>query len=177
MSIQESLILSAAKFTKNILVNRITININNTQSRNTLHHGRCVLGIGNKLITPLPVMINRRETGSIKLKSTIKKAYGIITYEIDDKCEGSLPLLLIVGWKISIIGKNKWFVFIGCETDSDFPDERSIKKYLKENGSTGSNTFDFEAHSTTINGSINDGNNAQLNICVRSWGLLDRLFS
>ncbi|PKY58833.1 hypothetical protein RhiirA4_481080 [Rhizophagus irregularis] len=157
MSILESLIMTAAKFTKNILVNRIKINITNTQSRNTLHHGRCVHGIGNKLITPLPVMINRRETGSIKLESTIKKAYGIVTYEIDDKCEGSLPLLLIVGWKISIIGKNKWFVFIGCETDSDFPDERSIKKYLKENGSTGSNTFDFEAHSTTINGSINDG--------------------
>ncbi|RGB44219.1 hypothetical protein C1646_778696 [Rhizophagus diaphanus] len=157
MSIQESLILSAAKFTKNILVNRITININNTQSRNTLHHGRCIHGIGNKLITPLPVMINRRETGSIKFKSIIKKACGIITYEIDDKCEGRLPLLLIVGWKISIIGKNKWFVFIGYETDPDFPEERSINEYLKENGNTGSNTLDFEAHSTTIDGSINDG--------------------
>ncbi|CAB4442711.1 unnamed protein product [Rhizophagus irregularis] len=177
MSIQESLILSAAKFTKNILINRITININNTQSRNTLHHGRSVLGIGNKLITPLPVMINRRETESIKLESTIKKAYGIVTYEIDDRCEDSLPLLLVVGWKISIIGKNKWFVFIGYETDPDFPDERSINEYLKENGNTGSNTLDFKAHSTTIDGSINDGNNAQLNICIRPWGLLDRLFS
>ncbi|PKC06419.1 hypothetical protein RhiirA5_419597 [Rhizophagus irregularis] len=162
MSILESLIMTAAKFTKNILVNRIKINITNTQSRNTLHHGRCVHGIGNKLITPLPVMINRRETGSIKLESTIRKANGIV---------------MMISWKISIIGKNKWFVFIGCETDPDFPDERFIKKYLKENGNTGSNTLDFEAHSTTVDGSINDGNNAQLNIGARSWGLLDRLFS
>ncbi|CAB4442614.1 unnamed protein product [Rhizophagus irregularis] len=153
MSIQESLILSAAKFTKNILINRITININNIQSRNTLHHGRSVLGIGNKLITPLPVMINRRETESIKLESTIKKAYGIVTYEIDDRC-----------------------AYCRLE-DPDFPDERSINEYLKENGNTGSNTLDFKAHSTTIDGSINDGNNAQLNICIRPWGLLDRLFS
>jgi hypothetical protein len=34
-------------------------------------------------------------------KSTIKKACGSITYEIDDKCMGDLPLLLIVGWKVS----------------------------------------------------------------------------
>ncbi|CAB5198164.1 unnamed protein product [Rhizophagus irregularis] len=175
-SIPESLILSATKFTKNILVNKITININNTQSRNTLHHGRYVLGIGNKSVTPLPVTINRKETGSTKFKSTIKKAYGIVIYEIDDIYNGSLPLLLIVGWKISIIGKNKWFVFIGCETDPDFPDERSINEYLKENGNTGTNTLDFEAHSTTIDGSINDGNNAQLNICIRSRGLMDRFF-
>ncbi|CAB4491081.1 unnamed protein product [Rhizophagus irregularis] len=143
---------------------------------NTLHHGRYVLGIGNKSVTPLPVTINRKETGSTKFKSTIKKAYGIVIYEIDDIYNGSLPLLLIVGWKISIIGKNKWFVFIGCETDPDFPDERSINEYLKENGNTGTNTLDFEAHSTTIDGSINDGNNAQLNICIRSRGLMDRFF-
>ncbi|PKY61506.1 hypothetical protein RhiirA4_431860 [Rhizophagus irregularis] len=152
-SIPESLILSATKFTKNILVNKITININNTQSRNTLHHGRYVLGIGNKSVTPLPVTINRKETGSTKFKSTIKKAYGIVIYEIDDIYNGSLPLLLI----ISIIGKNKWFVFIGYETNPDFPDERSINEYLKENENTGTNTLDFEAHSTTIDGSINDG--------------------
>jgi hypothetical protein len=36
-----------------------------------------------------------------KSKSTIKKACGSITYEIDDKCMGDLPLLLIVGWKVS----------------------------------------------------------------------------
>ncbi|CAB4442729.1 unnamed protein product [Rhizophagus irregularis] len=72
----------------------------------------------------------------------------LFTYEIDDRCEDSLPLLLIVGWKISISEKNKWIKYFG-----------------------------FKAHSTTIDGSINDGNNAQLNICIRPWGLLDRLFS
>ncbi|GET04126.1 hypothetical protein GLOIN_2v1787352 [Rhizophagus clarus] len=149
-------------------VNKIKININNTQSRNTLHHGKRFLG--NTLIKPLPVTINRREEGFAEFKSTIKKACGLITYEIDDKRKDDLPLLLIVGWKISIIGKNKWFVFIGCETDPDFPDfpnERFMKEYLKENGNTGSNTLDFEAHSISIDGSISDGNNAQLNIDIR----------
>jgi hypothetical protein len=50
-------------FVQNNLVNRITININNTQSRNTLHHGKHTLEIGNKLIIPLPVTINHREMG------------------------------------------------------------------------------------------------------------------
>ncbi|PKC05191.1 hypothetical protein RhiirA5_421204 [Rhizophagus irregularis] len=171
-------------FIQNNLVNRITININNTQSRNTLHHGK---HIGNKLITPLPVTINRREMGFICFlnmlhltsKSTIEKACGIVTYEIGDKSENKLPLLLIVGWRISIIGKNKWFVFIGCETDPDIPDESSINKYLKENGNKGSDTLEFEEHSMIIDGSISDGNNAQLDICIRSkgLGLLDRIFS
>ncbi|PKY58155.1 hypothetical protein RhiirA4_549956 [Rhizophagus irregularis] len=163
-------------FVQNNLVNRITININNNQSRNTLHHGK---HIGNKLITPLPVTINRREMGFIRSKSTIEKACGIVTYEIDDKRKNDLPLLLIVGWRIPIIGKNKWFVFIGCETDPDFPDESSINKYLKENGNKGSNTLEFEEHSMIIDGSISDGNNAQLDICIRSegLGLLDRIFS
>ncbi|CAB5198156.1 unnamed protein product [Rhizophagus irregularis] len=114
-------------------------------------------------------------------KSTIEKACGIVTYEIDDKRKNNLPLLLIVGWRISIIGKNKWFVFIGCETDPDFPgeDKSSINEYLKENGNKGSNTLDFEEHSMNIDGSISDGNNAQLDICIRSegLGLLDRIFS
>ncbi|CAB4398755.1 unnamed protein product [Rhizophagus irregularis] len=92
-------------------------------------------------------------------KSTIEKACGIVTYEIDDKCKNNLPLLLIVGWRISLTGKNKWFVFIGCETDPDFPDEdkSSINKYLKENGNKGSDTLEFEEHSMIIDGSISDG--------------------
>ncbi|PKY54383.1 hypothetical protein RhiirA4_426738 [Rhizophagus irregularis] len=138
---------------------RITINIDNTQSRNILHHGK---HIGNKLIiTPLPVTINRKEMGTIRSKSTIEKACGIVTYEIDDKRKrkNNLPLLLIVGWRISTFGKNKWFVFIGCETDPDFPgeDKSSINEYLKENGNKGSNTLDFEEHSMIIDGSISDG--------------------
>uniref|UniRef100_U9UNR1 Uncharacterized protein n=1 Tax=Rhizophagus irregularis (strain DAOM 181602 / DAOM 197198 / MUCL 43194) TaxID=747089 RepID=U9UNR1_RHIID len=187
-------------FVQNNLVNRITININNTQSRNTFHHGK---HIGNKLITPLPVTINRREMGFIRSKSTIEKACGIVTYEIDDKCKNNLPLLLIVGWRakiviilvrgayfwgacfrdftISLTGKNKWFIFIGCETDPNFPgeDKSSINKYLKENGNKGSNTLEFEEHSMNIERSISDGNNAQLNIYIRSegLGLLDRIFS
>ncbi|CAB5198158.1 unnamed protein product [Rhizophagus irregularis] len=112
-------------------------------------------------------------------KSTIEKACGIVTYEIDDKRKNNLPLLLIVGWRISTFGKNKWFVFIGCETDRDFPgeDKSSINEYLKENGNKGSNTLDFEEHSMIIDGSISDGNNAQLNICIRSRGILERFFS
>ncbi|UZO20897.1 uncharacterized protein OCT59_013307 [Rhizophagus irregularis] len=143
-------------FVQNNLVNRITININNTQSRNTFHHGK---HIGNKLITPLPVTINRREMGFIRSKSTIEKACGIVTYEIDDKCKNNLPLLLIVGWRISLTGKNKWFIFIGCETDPNFPgeDKSSINKYLKENGNKGSNTLEFEEHSMNIERSISDG--------------------
>ncbi|GET53643.1 hypothetical protein GLOIN_2v1787352 [Rhizophagus irregularis DAOM 181602=DAOM 197198] len=146
-------------FVQNNLVNRITININNTKSKNTLHHGKHTLEIGNKLITPLPVTINRKEMGSIKSKSTIEKACGIVTYEIDDKRKNNLPLLLIVGWRISIIRKNKWFVFIGCETDPDFPgeDKSSINEYLKEKGNKGSNTLEFEEHSMNIDGSISDG--------------------
>ncbi|CAB5374668.1 unnamed protein product [Rhizophagus irregularis] len=144
-------------FVQNNLVNRITININNTQSRNNLHHGKHTLEIGNKLITPLPVTINSREMKSIMSKSTIEKACGIVTYEIDGKHKNNLPLLLIVGWKISIIGKSKWFVFIGCETDPDIPDESSINKYLKENGNKGSDTLEFEEHSMIIDGSISDG--------------------
>ncbi|CAB5374674.1 unnamed protein product [Rhizophagus irregularis] len=162
-------------FVQNNLVNRITININNTQSRNTLHHGK---HIGNNLLTPLPVTINRREMGFIRSKSTIEKACGIVTYEIDDKRKNNLPLLLIVGWRHAHdasqahhnVGqncnnsdihhwKNKWFVFIGCETDPDFPgeDKSSINEYLKENGNKGSNTLDFEEHSMIIDGSISDG--------------------
>ncbi|CAB4398752.1 unnamed protein product [Rhizophagus irregularis] len=124
-------------FIQNNLVNRITININNTQSRNTLHHGK---HIGNKLITPLPVTINRREMGFIQ---QLKKLAGL------------LPMKLVT--RISIIGKNKWFVFIGCETDPDIPDESSINKYLKENGNKGSDTLEFEEHSMIIDGSISDG--------------------
>uniref|UniRef100_U9T2B2 Uncharacterized protein n=1 Tax=Rhizophagus irregularis (strain DAOM 181602 / DAOM 197198 / MUCL 43194) TaxID=747089 RepID=U9T2B2_RHIID len=99
-----------------------------------------------------------------KSKSTIEKACGIVTYEIDNKRKNNLPLLLIVGWRakiviilISFIGKNKWFVFIGCETDPDFPDKSSINKYLKENGNKGSDTLEFEEHSMIIDGSISDG--------------------
>ncbi|GES91011.1 hypothetical protein GLOIN_2v1788316 [Rhizophagus clarus] len=120
-----STLLSINNFIQNNFFNRITINIDNSQSRNTLHHGRCILGIGNKLIKPLPVTINRREMGSIESKSIIKKSRGIITYEIGEKCKDNLPLLIVVGWK--------------------------------ENGNTGTNTFDFEAYSMTIDGSINDG--------------------
>ncbi|GBC27627.2 hypothetical protein GLOIN_2v1884017 [Rhizophagus irregularis DAOM 181602=DAOM 197198] len=146
-------------FIQNNLVNRITININNTQSRNTLHHGK---HIGNKLITPLPVTINRREMGFIQ---QLKKLAGL------------LPMKLVT--RISIIGKNKWFVFIGCETDPDIPDESSINKYLKENGNKESDTLEFEEHSMIIDGSISDGNNAQLDIYIRSkgLGLLDKIFS
>ncbi|CAG8743121.1 538_t:CDS:1, partial [Rhizophagus irregularis] len=60
---------------------------------------------------------------------------------------------------ITITGKNKWFVFIGCEEDPDFPGEdiSSVNEYLKENGNMGSDTLDFEEHSMTIEGSISDG--------------------
>ncbi|PKB98019.1 hypothetical protein RhiirA5_432098 [Rhizophagus irregularis] len=170
MYIPPILLSAINNFVQNNLVNRITINIDNTQSRNILHYGK---HIGNKLITPLPVTINRKEMGTIHLngiwdgiwdlvgrsKSTIEKACGIVTYEIDDKRKNNLPLLLIVGWRISTFGKNKWFVFIGCETDRDFPgeDKSSINEYLKENGNKGSNTLDFEEHSMIIDGSISDG--------------------
>ncbi|CAB5198160.1 unnamed protein product [Rhizophagus irregularis] len=144
---------------KNNFVNRITININNKQSKNTLHHGKHTLKAGNKLTIPLPVTINRREMGFIGSKSTIEKACGIVTYEIDEKHKNNSPLLLIVGWRITITGKNKWFVFIGCEEDPDFPGEdiSSVNEYLKENGNMGSDTLDFEEHSMTIEGSISDG--------------------
>jgi hypothetical protein len=63
-SIPSSALLSICNIVKRNLVNRITININNIQSSNTLHHGRHILETGNKLIIPLPVTINRGETGS-----------------------------------------------------------------------------------------------------------------
>ncbi|PKB98018.1 hypothetical protein RhiirA5_432097 [Rhizophagus irregularis] len=140
---------------KNNFVNRITININNKQSKNTLHHGKHTLKAGNKLTIPLPATLTYYR-GS---KSTIEKACGIVTYEIDEKHKNNSPLLLIVGWRITITGKNKWFVFIGCEEDPDFPGEdiSSVNEYLKENGNMGSDTLDFEEHSMTIEGSISDG--------------------
>ncbi|PKC05192.1 hypothetical protein RhiirA5_421205 [Rhizophagus irregularis] len=147
MNIPPILLSVVNNFVQNNLVNRITININNTQSRNTLHHGK---HIGNKLITPLPVTINRREMGFIRSKSTIEKACGIVTYEIDNKRKNNLPLLLIVGWK-----------------DPDFPDESSKNKYLKENGNKGSNTLEFEEYSMIIDGSISDGNNAFVSVLER----------
>jgi hypothetical protein len=58
MEHSKSLILSTARFINNKLVNRITININNIQSRNTLHHGKHLLRTRNKLIRP--VTINRK---------------------------------------------------------------------------------------------------------------------
>ena len=60
MSIPPIPLSAINNFIQNNLVNNITININNTQSKNTLHHGKHT---GNKLITPLPVTINRREMG------------------------------------------------------------------------------------------------------------------
>ncbi|CAB5368374.1 unnamed protein product [Rhizophagus irregularis] len=169
-------------FIQNNLVNRITININNTQSRNTLHHGK---HIGNKLITPLPVTINRREMGFIqqlkklagllpmKLVTRVRINYhyfllwvggseskhahnaGQANHNVGQNCNNSGKECLLS--RISIIGKNKWFVFIGCETDPDIPDESSINKYLKENGNKGSDTLEFEEHSMIIDGSISDG--------------------
>ncbi|GBB87492.1 hypothetical protein RclHR1_13990002 [Rhizophagus clarus] len=174
-SIPSSALSSIGTIIKKVLINRITIKIDNTKSNHKLHHGKRFLG--NSLIKPLPVTIGHGGAESIEFKSVFKKAIGMITYEIDNKHEGDLPLLLVVGWKISIIEKNKWFVFIGYETDPNFPDERFVNKYLKENGNTGSNTLDFKEHSMIIDCSISDGNNAQLNIYIHSWGLLDRIFS
>ncbi|PKY29931.1 hypothetical protein RhiirB3_392187 [Rhizophagus irregularis] len=120
-------------------------------------------------IPPIPLsainnFVQNNLVNRITSKSTIEKACGIVTYEIDDKH--------IHHWK------NKWFVFIGCETDPDFPgeDKSSINEYLKENGNKGSNTLDFEEHSMIIDGSISDGNNAQLNICIRSRGFFFSYF-
>ncbi|GBB89247.1 hypothetical protein RclHR1_15920009 [Rhizophagus clarus] len=154
-SISPSDLLPVNNFIQNNLINRITINIDNTQSGNTLHHGKRILGIGNKLIKPLPVMTNRRETGS--MQSLFKKAYGTVTYEIGNERKDNLPLLIIVEWRVPLFGENKWLAFVGCETDPNFPNERSINEYLKENGNTGPNTLDFEEYSMTIVGSISDG--------------------
>ncbi|CAG8743126.1 539_t:CDS:2, partial [Rhizophagus irregularis] len=90
--------------------------IDNTESKIKLHYGKRFLG--NTLITPLPVTVNRGETGFIKFGSVIKKAFGMIITK------------LTTSMRESIIGKNKWFVFIGCKTDPDFPNERSINEYL-----------------------------------------------
>ncbi|GBB87491.1 hypothetical protein RclHR1_13990001 [Rhizophagus clarus] len=150
-------IASINNFLETTFTNKIKINVNNTQSTNTLHHGKRILG--NTLITPLPVTINRGEEGTVESKSIILKACGMVIYEIDNKRKGNLPLLLIIGWEVSIIEKNKWFVFVGCEADPNFPDERSINKHLKEYGNTGTNTLDFKEHSISMNidGSISDG--------------------
>jgi hypothetical protein len=64
-SIPSSALSSISNIIERTIMNRITININNTQSRNTLHHGRNILEIGNKSITPLPVTINCGETRSM----------------------------------------------------------------------------------------------------------------
>ncbi|PKC05189.1 hypothetical protein RhiirA5_421202 [Rhizophagus irregularis] len=142
MEIFSLALLTVSNVIKKILINKM----NNTESNNRLHRGKRFLG--NALVTALQVTINRGETG------LFKKACGMVTYEIDGKYKGKLPLLLIVGWKISIIGKNQWFVFIGYK---DFPDESSINEYFKENGNTGTNTLDFKKHSISITGSISDG--------------------
>jgi hypothetical protein len=34
------------------------------------------------------------------MRSVIKKAFGIIIYEVDNKRRDNSPLLLIVGWKV-----------------------------------------------------------------------------
>jgi hypothetical protein len=54
-----------------------------------------------------------------------------------------------------MIGKTKWFTFFGCETDLNFPNEKSINKYLKENrNSTGTNILKSEAYSIIIELSV-----------------------
>ncbi|GBC09910.1 hypothetical protein RclHR1_00920028 [Rhizophagus clarus] len=150
-SIPPSALSSVSNLFQDNLVKKITISIDNTQSRNMLHHGKRIFGTG-KLIKPLPVMISRGEMGFIESKSIIEKACGIVIYEIGDERMDNLPLL-IVGWRVSLTGKNKWFASISYEP----PDERFIKKYLKENGITGTNTLDFNEHMMTIYGSISDG--------------------
>ncbi|RGB44229.1 hypothetical protein C1646_748955 [Rhizophagus diaphanus] len=188
------------KFIQNNLVNRITININNTQSRNTLHHGK---HSGNKLITPLPVTIKSQRNG-IYVKGPsqqLKKLAGLLPMKLITSVRITYHYFLLwvgspeskhahnagqahhnVGQNCNNSGNFQECLLSGFY-DPDFPGENksSINEYLKENGNKGSNTLEFEEHSMSIEGSISDGNHAQLDICIRSEGfeLLDiiRIFS
>ncbi|CAG8518234.1 6547_t:CDS:2 [Rhizophagus irregularis] len=141
-------------FIQNNLVNRITININNTQSRNTLHHGK---HIGNKLITPLPVTINRREMGFIQ---QLKKLAGLLPMKLVTRVRINYHYFLLwVGglYKVTFTESLDPLTEEMCKNDPDIPDESSINKYLKENGNKESDTLEFEEHSMIIDGSISDG--------------------
>ncbi|GBC08229.1 hypothetical protein RclHR1_00080006 [Rhizophagus clarus] len=160
------------------LINKIKVDINNTNLRKTLICEKIILGVGNELIKFSKIIdygktgiIDRSNPISIESISLIYDACGMAIYQIENKHKNNLPLLLIVGWKVSmpfITKENKWFVFVGYETDINFPNEKSINKYLNENGNLGSNTLVFKAYSIAIDISINNGNDAQLNINIRN---------
>ncbi|GBC08224.1 hypothetical protein RclHR1_00080001 [Rhizophagus clarus] len=153
------------------LVNKIKVSINNI-SKNALIYEKVILGVENEL-TKFTRFINHgfADTNSIKSETLIYDVCGMAIYQIENRYKNNLPLLLIIGWKVYSMPfntkENKWFVSIGCRPDLNFPDKKSINKYLEENGNFGSNTKIFEDYSIAIDVLMNSGNNAKLNINIR----------